>query len=406
MSSPCAAFVPGGFPLARAGVRGAGSLERQACPLLAGHARGQGRRRCVLRMNAEEKDGNSGKEPIFTEPMPGETGYDEKQASSDKFVQMYDGDLDDIDRSNFTFGQYNKLGENDLLLGKNVMLNGVGKEGPINVFYREAVPVGSYDEESVVLLLSGLPASSYSYRDVLPAVAEAGYRAVAPDWIGFGFSDKAAPGFSFSYETEDYVKSIHTFLQAIGVKRVQCLVAQGWLGTNGLLYALRNPDIVESVYILNSPLPPSNPRLPFAMSKWSLPAVVGDAFAQDSLSIERAIEGGSTYVLATSDAEVYRRPSMLSGDTGFSLAAACRKLSMPSAFSELSSGFARWDKPVGIGWGLDDKYITEEVPDRFVSEICKSAKLEKLEGMGHFAQEDFADRVASYLLKFIRSNTD
>lgn len=330
---------------------------------------------------------------MFSKPDVGDMG----------FVNIYEGEQDEIDRSNRTFGLYNKLTDRDKYLGNSVEVLNVGKEGPLQAFYRESVPIGSYNSEEAVLLLSGLPASSYSWRDVLPRVSECGYRAIAPDWLGFGFSDKAAPNFVFSYTPDAYVAFLKQFLVAVGVKSLKCIVVQGWLGCNGLLFALRNSDIVQSIYILNTPLPPANPKLPFTFAKWGAPAILGDAFAQDALSIERAIEGGSKYVLAVADAEVYRRPSMLSGDAGFSLAAATRKLSMSACFSEMMQ-LADWKKPMGIGWGLDDRYLKVDVADRFVKELCPSCVLNKLEGAGHFAQEDFGERVADNLVKFLKAH--
>lgn len=370
-----------------------------------------------------------GQKALYADPDVGEMG----------FIDMYAGELDEIDKSNYTFGQYNKMTENDKLFGKDVMVENVGSEGPLKMFYREVSPKDGCDPSCAVLMLSGLPASSYSWREVLPAVAEStGVRCVAPDWIGLGFSDKPAPGFVFSYSTEAYVDSLTHFLEAIGVTKLRCVVVQGWLATNGLLFALKNSDLVDSIYILNSPLPPTNPKMPFAMSKWGFPGMMGDAFAQDSLSTEKAIEGGSTYKLAIADCEgnarlvryvkpwkrfaaivltrygvlfppniwkVYRRPFMNSGDSGFSLAAATRGLAMKATWERLR-GISSWDKPIGVAWGLDDKYLPLSAGEAFVQNVCPQAEFSTMEGCGHFAQEDFGVRVAENLNKFLRTNLD
>jgi pimeloyl-ACP methyl ester carboxylesterase len=97
---------------------------------------------------------------------------------------------------------------------------------------------------------------------------------------------------------------------------------------------------------------------------------------------------------------------MLSGDTGFSLTAATRGMSMIPTWNELETGFANWDKPIGLAFGMDDKYLTIDVAERFVAEICPSANLDKLEGAGHFAQEDFADRLSAAIVRFLRSKLD
>jgi pimeloyl-ACP methyl ester carboxylesterase len=58
------------------------------------------------------------------------------------------------------------------------------------LFYREA---GSADAP-VVLLLHGYPESSFMWSGVMPAVADAGWRAVAPDFAGYGDSEPDPPG--------------------------------------------------------------------------------------------------------------------------------------------------------------------------------------------------------------------
>ena len=57
--------------------------------------------------------------------------------------------------------------------------------------YREAVPAG--EQQGVVLAVHGWPQSSYSWRPLLAAVAEAGWRGVAPDLQGFGDSPSDSP---------------------------------------------------------------------------------------------------------------------------------------------------------------------------------------------------------------------
>jgi hypothetical protein len=225
---------------------------------------------------------------VYEKPGIGEMGHNPSTN-----YNIYDGPLDAIDATNFTFGASNKLTERDMILGNFVNVPSVGKEGDVKMFYRQSLPLtGTYDSSTAVLLLSGIPASSYSWRDVLPVVSKkAGLRAIAPDWLGFGFSDKTAPGYGFSYSTNDYVNSIGEFLKAVCVTRVACVVSQGWLATNGLLFALRNTGMVDSVYIVNSPLPPVRPKRPFSIAKWALFGFFGEGFAQDALSIEKCIEG-------------------------------------------------------------------------------------------------------------------
>jgi haloalkane dehalogenase len=60
--------------------------------------------------------------------------------------------------------------------------------------YREARPEGWAAGGPEALLVHGWPESSYMWRHLLPALAEAGYRAVAPDLPGYGDSEPDPPG--------------------------------------------------------------------------------------------------------------------------------------------------------------------------------------------------------------------
>jgi pimeloyl-ACP methyl ester carboxylesterase len=53
--------------------------------------------------------------------------------------------------------------------------------------------------KGTVIFLHGAPTQSYSYRVVLAQMAKAGYHCYAPDWLGFGFSEKPQPDYDFSY---------------------------------------------------------------------------------------------------------------------------------------------------------------------------------------------------------------
>ncbi|HEY9664598.1 MAG TPA: alpha/beta fold hydrolase, partial [Allocoleopsis sp.] len=121
--------------------------------------------------------------------------------------------------------------------------------GELKWFYREALPANSTDKPPV-LLLHGLPAQGYSWRNVLPALAEQGFRAIAPDWIGFGFSSKPDRR-SFAYTPDAYVTALGEFLKALEIERFS-LAAQGFIGSAGLQYALRHPDQIERVAIFNA----------------------------------------------------------------------------------------------------------------------------------------------------------
>jgi hypothetical protein len=70
------------------------------------------------------------------------------------------------------------------------------RAGEYRWFVRETGPVKS--NKGTVIFLHGAPTQSYSYRVVLAQMAKAGYHCYAPDWLGFGFSEKPQPDYDFS----------------------------------------------------------------------------------------------------------------------------------------------------------------------------------------------------------------
>ncbi|MDJ0649317.1 MAG: alpha/beta fold hydrolase [Xenococcaceae cyanobacterium MO_188.B19] len=91
-------------------------------------------------------------------------------------------------------------------------------------FYRHAEPIGQSNLLPVVLL-HGLVSQSYSWRDILPGLAQQGTRAIAPDWIGCGFSSKPDQR-EFAYTPDAFVTALADFIQALELEKFS-LVVQG-----------------------------------------------------------------------------------------------------------------------------------------------------------------------------------
>lgn len=154
-------------------------------------------------------------------------------------------------------------------------------------FYREAEPFNATDKPPVILL-HGLPAQSYSWREVLPALASQGMRAIAPDWLGFGFSAKPDRR-EFRYTADAFVQALAELIDQLEIDRLS-LVVQGFVGSSGLLYALRYPEKIERLAILNAPLSPEA-RVPWKIKQLGLP-LMGEMLTQDPLLVDRTLEGG------------------------------------------------------------------------------------------------------------------
>ncbi len=265
-------------------------------------------------------------------------------------------------------------------------------------FYRQAEPVGESDLLPV-LLLHGLVSQSYSWRNIMPELAQQGTKAIAPDWIGFGFSAKPEKR-DFAYTPEAYIKALSSFIEALELERFS-LVVQGFLGSVGLQYALRNPDKIANIIILNTPIL-STAKLPWKIQQMGLP-FAGEMMTQDPLLVDRTLEGGSRYVVKDEDLDIYRKPFLKASATGRSLLATIRNLDLKKAMAEIESGFKQWEKPILIQWGKTDPWLSLDMAENFANSV-PDAQIVKLNDVAHYPQEHHHEVILKDLLPFVRKS--
>ncbi|XP_050379766.1 uncharacterized protein LOC126797132 [Argentina anserina] len=256
-------------------------------------------------------------------------------------------------------------------------------------------------KRGTIVFLHGAPTQSYSYRNVMSQMSELGFHCFAPDWLGFGFSDKPQPGYGFDYIEKEFHDEFDRLLDVLGVTSPFYLVVQGFLvGSYGLTWAVKNPSRLEKLAILNSPLTMSSP-LPGLFKQLRFP-LLGEFTCQNAIMAERFIEAGSAYALKLEKADVYRLPYLSSSGPGFAILEATRKANFQSILSQIASGFAsgRWDVPTLVAWGISDKYLPQSVAEEFKNANPTVVNLKLIEGAGHMPQEDWPERVVTALRVF------
>lgn len=263
--------------------------------------------------------------------------------------------------------------------------------GALNWFYRDAEPTSSSDRTPVILL-HGLVSQGYSWRNVLPALGAEGFRAIAPDWIGCGYSSMPDRR-DFDYQPETYLSVLEDLIAAFEFEQVS-IVAQGFLGSVGIQYALRHPDQVERLAIFNSPIF-QTAKLPWKLKQMSIP-LVGDMMTQDPLLVDRTLEGGGGYRIEDADLDVYRRPWLKTSDVGRALFAILQNLQLKQVTAEIETGLKDWKKPLLIGWGARDPWLAIETAKSLYPTLVE------LDEVGHYPQEDWHEKVNEILVPFLR----
>src|SRR3984957_2993606 len=114
----------------------------------------------------------------------------------------------------------------------------------VRIFYREAGDPNA----PVVLLLHGLPASSFQYRDLIPRLADR-YRVIAPDLPGFGFTE-VPPERGYTYNFDALAKTIFAFTEALKLTRYALYVFDYGAPT-GFRLALMAPERVTGIVSQN-----------------------------------------------------------------------------------------------------------------------------------------------------------
>jgi len=268
--------------------------------------------------------------------------------------------------------------------------------GALKWFYRQAVPEAE-TEKPPILLLHGIPSQSYSWCEIMPKLAEQGFRAIAPDWIGHGFSSYPQKR-EFAYTPDAYIEALGALIDALELGTVS-LVVQGFLGSVGLQYALRNRDRIDRLAILNAPLSPAA-KLPWKMKQWGIP-FMGDMVTQDPLLVDRTLEGGSGFVISDANLDVYRKPFLTTSSVGRSLLATTQKLNLPQATAEIAAGLPNWEKPTLIVWGCADPWLSVEAAET-LAKSNSNIELVKLKEAKHYPQEHWSAEIAPTMLDFFR----
>ena len=108
----------------------------------------------------------------------------------------------------------------------------------------------------VALLLHGFPELAYSWRHVMPSLAEAGYRVLAPEQRGYGRTQGWEPRFDgdlAGYRVMNLVRDLLGLLHALGEPHVQAMVGHDFGAMVAAWAALMRPDVFRRLVLMSAP---------------------------------------------------------------------------------------------------------------------------------------------------------
>ena len=271
--------------------------------------------------------------------------------------------------------------------------------GGIRLAYVEAGP----PDGEPVLLLHGEPSWSFLYRRVMAVLAGAGLRAITPDLVGFGRSDKPA-------EIADHSYARHVeWIRALAFDRLDLsgltLVGQDWGGLIGLRLAAEHPERFARIVAANTGLPTGDQPMPEIWLRFR--EVVRTA---PRLQVARLVQSGCQTVLSPAVLAAYDAPFP---DETFMAGPRAMPGLVPTSPDDPATAANRaawrqlsaWDKPFLVAFSDRDP-ITGAMAPILKNAVPGAAGVQHpvIQGAGHFLQEDAGEQLGAVVADFVRSS--
>jgi haloalkane dehalogenase len=259
-------------------------------------------------------------------------------------------------------------------------------EGP-----RDAAPV---------LMLHGEPSWSYLYRKMIPIVAAAGQRAVVPDLVGFGRSDKPVRREDYTYQRHvDWVRGL---IEQLDLRSIT-LVCQDWGGLIGLRLAAEHGERFSRIVAANTFLPTGDIAPGDAFLAWQKYSQETPDFHVGGIVRGACVTDLSPEVIAAYDAP-FPDDRYKAGARQFPMLVPTSPNDPAAAANRTAWEVLRhWRKPFLTSFSDSDP-ITRGA-DRLLQEAIPGATGQPhttIVGAGHFLQEDKGEELARVVVECIR----
>lgn len=276
------------------------------------------------------------------------------------------------------------------------------------IFYREAGDPSA----ATIVLLHGFPSSSHTYRELIPMLSGR-YHVLAPDYLGFGYSDHPDPHV-VPYTFDRLTDFVEGWLDALGIKRFT-LYMQDFGAPVGFRLMQRRPDVVRAIVVQNANayldgLTPQRREFFRKARDDRSPASVASLY---DLTSEASVIDRQYLRDVPKDEHEIMSPDSWTFDLAFLRSDKDRKI-MVQLFQDYQNNidlYPAWQAllrqrqyPALIVWGARDPAFIAPGAKAYLRDL-PNAELHLIEA-GHFAVEERAGEVATHMLHFLEAHKE
>jgi haloalkane dehalogenase len=252
-----------------------------------------------------------------------------------------------------------------------------------------------------VLLLHGEPTWSYLYRKVIPELT-GGARAIAPDYFGFGRSDKPLALADYTYDF--HVRSIQRLVEELDLRDLT-IVVQDWGGPIGFRVAVEHPERVARLVVMNTGIgggrPPSEEWLRFRafvrrLGTELVPGRLVRISCVQPMSDEVEEAYSAPWPTPESKAGVLAFPEQVPAEP---------EHPNTEPLLRVRDALEQWEKPALVLFSDSDPIFTPRAAERLAARIPGAIGPEIVEGAGHFLQEDKGAEIGARIARFVADET-
>jgi pimeloyl-ACP methyl ester carboxylesterase len=268
------------------------------------------------------------------------------------------------------------------------------------IFYREA---GSTTNPTIVLL-HGFPSSSHMFRELIPQLASH-FHVVAPDYLGFGYSDAPAAT-HFQYNFDNITAQIEELLfTTLGLKKFSIYV-QDYGAPVGFRIASRHPEAIEGIVVQNGNAyvegisAAFEPLQPFWENRNKETEKAPRTLLAKETTIFQYTHGAKNVAAVSPDSYTFDQALLdRPGNDAIQLELLYNYTSNVALYDAWHEYFRMHQPRTLIVWGQNDPFFIVPGAEAFLRDLPK-AELHLIDG-GHFLLEEHSELVASKIIGFL-----